>query len=328
MIGIQLAPLARSIIEERLKVRPGESLCIVTDTQSSPVITQALATAANAVGIETVIAVMMPRKMGEAVVPPDMVKAAMMAADVIINQTTQSFGHTSFMRDLQDKGGRVLVMPNMTEELMLNGAAAADFQELKEITLRAVEVVDNGRQVRILTDEGTDITFSIEGRKALRLYSEVSEPGRSGAFPDGEAATAPVEGTGEGVIVDPYAIDFENIKVDMGYIKEPFKLEVREGFVEDVDGGSEAVQFKAILDRYDRLARNLGEFAITTNPKARPAVAIREAKKAWGLAHVGLGENRKLGGVTKTDFHLDIIFRRPTVIVDGREVVKDGKLLV
>ena len=114
----------------------------------------------------------------------------------------------------------------------------------------------------------------------------------------------------------------------MGYIKEPFKLEVREGFVEDVDGGSEAVQFKAILDRYDRLARNLGEFAITTNPKARPAVAIREAKKAWGLAHVGLGENRKLGGVTKTDFHLDIIFRRPTVIVDGREVVKDGKLLV
>ena len=70
MIGIQIAPIARSIIEERLKVKPGENLCIVTDTQSSPVITQALAAAAQCVGAETVIAMMMPRKMGAAVEPP------------------------------------------------------------------------------------------------------------------------------------------------------------------------------------------------------------------------------------------------------------------
>src|SRR3989337_2342950 len=111
MIGTQIAPIARSI-EERLKVKPGESLCIVTDAQSSPVITQALASAAQCVGAETVIAVMMPRNTEAAVEPPEMVKAAMMAANVIINQTASSFGHTAFMREIQHKGGRALVMPN------------------------------------------------------------------------------------------------------------------------------------------------------------------------------------------------------------------------
>jgi leucyl aminopeptidase (aminopeptidase T) len=54
---------------------------------------------------------------------------------------------------------------------------------------------------------------------------------------------------------------------------------------------------------------------------------MREAKKAWGTAHVALGDNRSLGGTVESPLHIDFILLRPTVWLDGREVVRDGKLL-
>ena len=60
-------------------------------------------------------------------------------------------------------------------------------------------------------------------------------------------------------------------------------------------------------------------YAIGTNPKCRLGVTLREAKKAWGTAHVGVG------GKISGPLHFDLILPRPTGTVDGEPLVKGGQ---
>ncbi|MFC1958639.1 aminopeptidase, partial [Chloroflexota bacterium] len=75
-------------------------------------------------------------------------------------------------------------------------------------------------------------------------------------------------------------------------------------------------------------AKNIAELAIGTNRKARLGVTIRETKKAWGTVHVALGDSRSLGGKVESPLHMDMIFREPTLTVDGQTIVKEGQIVL
>ena len=144
---------------------------------------------------------------------------------------------------------------------------------------------------------------------------------RSG-LPDGEAAIAPVEGTTEGVVVNPYLIE------KIGPVTEPFRLEVVSGQIVRVEGGAQAHALNDILDRKDPGGRNFAaELALGTNPACRLIPKSREVKKRLGQAHVALGDNLSLAGTVESAVHLDIILLRPTVALDDRVVLKDGQPL-
>jgi leucyl aminopeptidase (aminopeptidase T) len=64
------------------------------------------------------------------------------------------------------------------------------------------------------------------------------------------------------------------------------------------------------------------------NRRCLLGVGIREAKKASGIPHVAIGDNRSIGGTVESSLHIDFILTRPTVWLDGQEVVREGKLLV
>ena len=95
-----------------------------------------------------------------------------------------------------------------------------------------------------------------------------------------------------------------------------------------INSRAEAQRLQALPEASGPGARNFAEFARGTNRLCRVDVGIREAKKAWGTAHVALGDNRSLGGTVESPLHIDFILLRPTVWLDGREIVRDGNLLV
>ena len=61
---IEMAPIARMIVEQILGVKPGEKVCIFTDTGCPQSITQLLAADVQAAGAETVIVTITPREVG------------------------------------------------------------------------------------------------------------------------------------------------------------------------------------------------------------------------------------------------------------------------
>ncbi len=314
----KMAITARRVFEQVLAVRPGERVVIVTDFERPRSITDLLASVANLYGCETVVVSMNAREMGGEE-PPPAVAAAMREADAVVVQTSHSMTHTNAEREALRAGARVCNIREVDEEMMVRGGMTADYEVVDRVTRRAVELLQEARMARVTTREGTDLQMVLQGRPAFGLSGFAREPGQFSGLPDGEAAIAPVEGTTEGVVVNPYLIE------KIGPVGEPFRMEVQKGRIVRVEGGREAQALQEILDRKDPNARNFAaELALGTNPACRIIPKSREVKKRLGQAHVALGDNLSLAGAVESAVHLDIVLLRPTVIVDGEVVVRDG----
>jgi leucyl aminopeptidase (aminopeptidase T) len=53
-----------------------------------------------------------------------------------------------------------------------------------------------------------------------------------------------------------------------------------------------------------------------------------EDERVAGSAHVGFGPNIHLGGEITEGLHRDASMRRPTVLLDGTVIVRDGELVL
>ncbi len=132
----------------------------------------------------------------------------------------------------------------------------------------------------------------------------------------------PLEGTSNGVIV------FERVVTDLGGIREPITITVRDGQAVAIEGGSDAARLRALLDGVPG-ATNIGELGIGLNPAARVSDDITESKKREGTAHFALGDNAGgYGGVVESPIHLDGMLFDVTVTIDGAVVIEDGRVLV
>ena len=47
-----------------------------------------------------------------------------------------------------------------------------------------------------------------------------------------------------------------------------------------------------------------------------------------GTVNIVLGNNDSMGGKVNVPIHLDEVIKEPTVYLDGREIMRSGKLLV
>ncbi len=51
---------------------------------------------------------------------------------------------------------------------------------------------------------------------------------------------------------------------------------------------------------------------------------VLEDEGCMGTTHLGFGSNLSFGGVVDSPNHLDLVFRDPTVTVDGRTILQGG----
>ena len=315
----RMAFAANMMVSQVLSVQKGETVLIVTDTDRPRTITQALAYSAMSAGAEVVVVTMEPQEIGGQE-PPAPVAAAMAAAQVVINQSTQSLTHTAAVREAMRSGARIANLRNMTEEMMVVGGIRADYQQVRRITERLARLLTEADAIRITTPEGTDVTMRSRGRVAIAQTGFVTKPGELSGLPDGEATLAPVEGVTEGVAVAPYIAD------SLGLITEPFRMEIAKGRITHVTGGRQAVELRQLLTQHDEAGYNAAsQFALGTNPACRVMPNTREVSKKLGTAHFAIGDNISLGGQSKSSFHIDFVFLCPTVHLDGTCILKDGQ---
>jgi leucyl aminopeptidase (aminopeptidase T) len=315
----RMAFAANMLIDQVLELKKGESVLIITDTDRPSTITEAIAYSAVSAGGQVMVIIMRPQKIGGEE-PPAPVAAAMAASQVVINQSTQSLTHTEAVRNAMKRGVRIANLRNFTEEMMVNGGINADYHQVKKVSEYLADMLSNTDKIRLITPEGTDITMWAQGRKAIAQTGFVTKPGMLSGLPDGEATLAPIEGKSEGIVISPYIAD------QLGLITEPFKMEIREGKIDSIIGGKEAIELKGLLESKDDAAFNaVSQFALGTNPECRIIPNTREVSKKLGTAHIAIGDNQSLGGKSCSTFHIDFVFLHPTVYFDDICILKDGQ---
>ncbi len=253
--------------------------------------------------------------------PSPEVTELMQKFDVVFCPTAKSLTHTNARRAASAKGVRIATFPGITKDVMIRGMNA-DYKSISKRTIRLTELLETGSEIKVTAPAGTDISFSIKGRKAYTSKGLFHAKGESGNLPTGEAFLAPVEGTANGVFVTDGSF------AGLGLIKNVnIKIEVVNGYATKISGGTLAKKLKQQLDSVGKEARNIAEFGIGTNDSARLSGVLLEDEKVMGTIHIALGNNVSMGGSVNVPIHLDGVVKKPTVWMDGKMLMKDGKLL-
>lgn len=318
MLDLEMATASRAIVKQCLDVQPEEEVLVLTDPKTFSV-GKSIAIAANGVGADVVTSVM-PLLESHGNEPLETVADAMATADVAFTCTTHAITHTRARLRAAEEGTRIGVLRGVTEEMMIDGAMTVDFEALRRRTEAVAQLITDAKKAVVTSDQGMDVEFSVEGCQSYSLDGYFHDEYGFATLPPGEAPTHPAEGTANGTIVIDVAMD------NLGHLEEPIKLTLEDGFVVDVEGGTQAAELEEIFEGADENARNLAEFAIGTNPKAKLIGNTAEDKKREGTIHFAVGDNESLGGTLKSNIHLDGVIKSPTVKLDGTTVVDNGTL--
>jgi leucyl aminopeptidase (aminopeptidase T) len=311
----ELQKAAERTVAQALRLRPGESFLLVTDTPKLE-IAEAVAFQAREAGAETTTYLMTEtlRPIGA---PTKLFRRLIEGADAVLYMLDARIEEKPFrgyMVKAGTKSSRICMMPGITREMM-GRLVNIDYAAMGAFAKKVIRKVKDAGRVEVENPAGTKISFSVKGRPWHNDDGDIGSKGKHGNLPAGECYTAPVEDTFTGRL----AISLIDDKIGRGIMDfERGKLVGWKG------RGIEAIVANIAGDPTGMI---IGEFGIGTNRAARVCSNMLEAEKAFGTVHFALGDSYGLGK-NASKHHYDALVDKATIRVNGREIARNGHYLI
>jgi 2,5-dihydroxypyridine 5,6-dioxygenase len=337
-LELELAKAADFLVRESLKVRKDESLLITIDTETD--FRSAAAAARAAQALDAKVAVIWhstPPGFGKATDPylPEPVKAAIPKADAWIEFNNQWLLYsTPWEEAIKSKKVRYLCLGGIDVERLVRCVGRVNWQLLNPFLTKVADMTKKAKTVRITNSSGNDISFNMGGRPVVAETMDCSVPNPCGAhahFLGGQIIWAPVEDTINGRIVFDGALAGGG-EAYFGTLKNPVTLEIKNGRIGGISGGSEAKIYEKWLGKLnDPNMYNLAHVCYGFNPGARLTGVTVEDERVWGCTEWGIGYqswyyNGK-GVPVSAISHVDGICLNCSVLLDGVEVTREGSVV-
>ena len=315
--------VAKQVVGQLLALKPGETVCILRDTEEdSRPFTAILSEAARQAGAEPVSLIIVPRTVGGQELP-EPVAGAFLRSSAVINLAKWAIVHSRAVSAALGAGARTCNLRGFNDGMLESPGVTTGYEPNRRNALAVDALLEQTSEIRFTTADGCDVTMQLCGRKGRAQTGFADEPGRFSGLPDGESTVAPLEGTTQGWIVNPYIID------KIGRVDEPFRMEIKDGWIVKVEGGKQARKLLELFEESDANARRFAsQFALGMNPDCRIIPDTIEVSKRLGTLHVALGDNISLGGEVQCGLHIDIVILNPTVWLDGKMVLENGTLFI
>ncbi|UCC81520.1 MAG: leucyl aminopeptidase [Gemmatimonadota bacterium] len=313
----------RKLVQVNGRARPGERVVVVADEPMTD-IADPLARQLIEAGAEVVTCTIASRER-DGQEPPPPVAAAMREAQLIYTPVSVSITHTRAMRAALEAGARAVLMTAYTEEILTSpGLLETDFEVQAPVCRRLGKAFTKGDRVRLTSPRGTDLRFSIKGRRA-NVLTNIPDPGELAPVPDIEVNVVPVEGTAEGTLIADASVPYLGI----GVLREPIVCDIRDGFIIRMKGGEQAEILSRDLESHaDRNCFNVAELGVGLNPNARLTGLMLDDEGVLGTVHIGIGTSHTLGGNVVAPTHYDLLMWDPTIELDGNAIQRGKEILV
>ena len=323
-----LATSAKMVVETCMDIRRGENVLIVCDPTTGE-IGQALHEAVTKRS-ERVLLIVMPKGRHHGEEPPSPVASLMRQQQVIIAPTRYSLTNTKAVRQALKEGARVATMPGMTEEMFTHGGMSANFNEIKRKISNLGPYLRRRRIINVKSEQGTDITFEVNWREwKLDDNGICNRPKMLTNLPAGKAFIMPREGSMNGkVIIDG--------SWDATLLDEEIELEIENGIVIDVKGGTTAANIRQEFGEVARTLRSkdrenvwtIAEFGFGVNDQARLGGNVLEDEKRLGTCYIAIGDNTALGGNSSVGIHIPGVLKSPSVWLDDTQILDKGSFIL
>ncbi len=243
---------------------------------------------------------------------------------------------SNWQKEVRAAGARVLSIGDAPDVL----ARLLSPPGLKEAVLHAAKRWGDAREIRLLSDAGTDLTWRRGEFQVKVQYGFAEEAGRYDMWGAGHITNFPDEGSANGTVVLapgdmwilPYVRAFEGA----------VRLEIRDGFIRKVEGGLDAKAFTTWLDRNKRSEDDLDPYAVShlgfgLHPNAHWDQIMLHGNEPMQLQSVArvfsgnflfsTGPNNDMGGKRDTKGHIDTPMCDCTVLLDNEVVLERGKFV-
>jgi 2,5-dihydroxypyridine 5,6-dioxygenase len=335
--NVALAKGAKMLVEKCAGIKKNNQVLILTDYEYPQSIPKAIFNAAFAVGAEAVVYTMSPRESSGISMVGDLPKSlgpSILASDVFFVCTAKRPPPGSELRNIRDellkKGGKTLNLYLFTEDMFLR-SIPIDYDVMVHRVSTVAKLLSQTKTATMTAPNGTDISYSLKGRRIYAATDGVAEPGESEGFPAGYVDISPEEGTANGTIVFDGTLGYTYAAVSepIGNILEPIVCKVQQGKVVEISGGFQAKLLERRMKAADQNSSNFGETAIGFNPGALPTTGVMlENERSEGMLMVGLGRNTHVLGKVESNFHFDATLLDGSLTLDGRKVIENMRFKI
>jgi leucyl aminopeptidase (aminopeptidase T) len=146
--------------------------------------------------------------------------------------------------------------------------------------------------------------------------------GRMVSLPGGSVFSAPLETSAQGKVAVPKTLCRFDPMTGVTF-------DVQSGKMQNFKAGQNGGCFVETMAPYEGPKDVFGSFSIGLNPALK---VVEQGGQYWpgnaaGLVSLGFGGNEMMGGANKTPGGYSFPIVNSTVTVDGKVIVKDGKLI-
>jgi leucyl aminopeptidase (aminopeptidase T) len=311
---------------ERMSLKKGENLLIITEPPTDWRVAEALFEAALQKCANPVIT-MAPYRGEHNVDPLPPVATAMKAVDAAITLVPYDSAdfYTKPFLDMLQGGTRMLGFLSGTAEKMVKLIYEHDFTVTDRICEVLENVISKANRVHISSPGGTEISAELSGRPVQLNPGKVAQPGDEGYIPPGVVGQAPLEESWNGRAV------FDAFAYPVGLLTEPIAVEIKEGRVTSISGGRQADEWREWFEnRNDPEIYWVAHYGFGINPSLKRLTGLKFLdERMYGLFDIGFGTNDLpcFMGKVRANGHTDGLMTHATVEYDGECVFKEGAFI-
>jgi 2,5-dihydroxypyridine 5,6-dioxygenase len=325
---------------ERCKVAPGDACAVLSETQSRRLNVQLAELALHKLGARP-FHVVVPTPRQQAPVPIRSTGAsvalqglgpalqALSASTFVADCTLEGLMHAAELPEILKGGARVLYISNEHPEVLERLAPSPDDEQRVRAGMRLLR---EAKEMKVASPAGTALTIRVEGARVGGVWGYTEKPGTLSHWPGGLCLCFPRSGSVNGTLV--MAPGDLNLTFKR-YVESPVRLSIENDYVTRIDGESlDAELMREYFAAWgDREAYAVSHVGWGMNPRARWDALVMydradvngtEQRAFAGNFLYSTGANEVAGRHTLG--HFDLPFRHCTVELDGKAVVRDGKL--
>lgn len=325
----------------RCGLQPGDTVAVLSESQSRPVLPELARLAAARRGAQ-VFSVMLPSVFSESLpaarstgaspvlrqIAP--VVSALAGSTLVVDCTVEGLMHAPELPAILQGGARVLYVSNEHPEAL---ARLVPDDAIEPLVKAHVKRLRAARAMRVQSEAGTDLSISLQDAVCGGNWGYTTRPGTMTHWPGGLALAFPAAGSVNGTLV--LAPGDVNLTFKR-YLEQPVTLRIENDYVTRIEGtGLDADLMRSYIAAWgDREAYAVSHVGYGLNAAARwDSMALYDKRDFNGTelrAFAGnflysTGANEVAG--RHTQGHFDLPLRNCTVELDGTPVIAQGRLL-
>ncbi len=219
----------------------------------------------------------------------------------------------------QQNRTRVVFFPQIDAE-EISTALETDPRQLRDRSRKLADILTIGRTLQLTTGEGAALKMSITQNRGNAEVLPFLPEMFLASLPLGRAFVMPVINSVAGEIV------IDDLAGNHSSAASPIELKIVDGKITLIKGGKAANELRRRLRLAGANARQIVEIGVGLNEKARLGNSECEDEKVMGTVHLGIG--RQASGSKIPEIFARGILQKPNMLIDGKKIVEDGKMLV